>query len=32
MQIIARCDIMLIMEIKDTSGTAFPQLMTRLNR
>ncbi|XP_062316597.1 deoxyribonuclease gamma-like isoform X1 [Osmerus eperlanus] len=31
LDIIARCDIMLIMEIKDASGTAFPQLMTRLN-
>lgn len=28
---IARCDIMLIMEIKDASGRAFPQLMALLN-
>ncbi|XP_062842186.1 deoxyribonuclease gamma-like isoform X1 [Trichomycterus rosablanca] len=29
---ISRCDLMLIMEIKDAKGKAFPQLMTRLNR
>ncbi|XP_014023882.1 deoxyribonuclease gamma [Salmo salar] len=29
--LIARCDIMLVMEIKDLSGKAFPQLMTQLN-
>ncbi|XP_030632331.1 deoxyribonuclease gamma [Chanos chanos] len=28
---IARCDIMLVMEIKDARGDAFSQLMTRLN-
>ncbi|KAL2091665.1 hypothetical protein ACEWY4_013928 [Coilia grayii] len=30
-QCIARCDITLIMEIKDGRGLAFPQLMTKLN-
>ncbi|XP_042563855.1 deoxyribonuclease gamma isoform X2 [Clupea harengus] len=30
-QCIARCDIMLIMEIKDGRELAFPQLMTELN-
>ncbi|KAG5274209.1 hypothetical protein AALO_G00133530 [Alosa alosa] len=30
-QCIARCDIMLIMEIKDGRELAFPQLMTKLN-
>ncbi|KAJ7994430.1 hypothetical protein DPEC_G00249190 [Dallia pectoralis] len=29
--LIARCDIMLVMEIKDVGGKAFPQLMTELN-
>uniref|UniRef100_A0A8C7MDY0 Deoxyribonuclease n=1 Tax=Oncorhynchus kisutch TaxID=8019 RepID=A0A8C7MDY0_ONCKI len=29
--LIARCDIMLVMEIKDLSAKAFPQLMTQLN-
>ncbi|XP_066526640.1 deoxyribonuclease gamma-like isoform X3 [Hoplias malabaricus] len=29
---LARCDLTLVMEIKDTKGEAFPQLMTRLNR
>ncbi|KAL6464911.1 hypothetical protein MHYP_G00272280 [Metynnis hypsauchen] len=29
---IARCDLMLVMEIKDAKGEAFPQLMTHLNR
>uniref|UniRef100_A0A4W4FTS5 Deoxyribonuclease n=2 Tax=Electrophorus electricus TaxID=8005 RepID=A0A4W4FTS5_ELEEL len=28
---ITRCDLMLVMEIKDAKGTAFPQLMTHLN-
>ncbi|XP_072522416.1 deoxyribonuclease gamma-like [Salminus brasiliensis] len=28
---IARCDLMLVMEIKDAKGEAFPQLMTYLN-
>ncbi|XP_062400679.1 deoxyribonuclease gamma-like isoform X3 [Sardina pilchardus] len=30
-QCIARCDIMLIMEIKDSRELAFPQLMMKLN-
>ncbi|XP_047666033.1 deoxyribonuclease gamma [Tachysurus fulvidraco] len=29
---ISRCDIMLVMEIKDAKGQAFPQLMNHLNR
>ncbi|TSM44171.1 Deoxyribonuclease gamma [Bagarius yarrelli] len=29
---IMRCDIMLIMEIKDVKGQAFPQLINHLNR
>ncbi|XP_076844138.1 deoxyribonuclease gamma-like isoform X2 [Brachyhypopomus gauderio] len=29
---ITRCDLMLVMEIKDAKETAFPQLMTHLNR
>ncbi|XP_010873032.2 deoxyribonuclease gamma [Esox lucius] len=29
--LIVRCDIMLVMEIKDAGGKAFPQLMTQLN-
>ncbi|KAG9260210.1 deoxyribonuclease gamma isoform X2 [Astyanax mexicanus] len=28
---ITRCDLMLVMEIKDVKGEAFPQLMTYLN-
>ncbi|KAL1007834.1 hypothetical protein UPYG_G00092240 [Umbra pygmaea] len=31
LDVISRCDIMLVMEIKDASGKAFPQLMTQLN-
>ncbi|KAI4879619.1 hypothetical protein NFI96_025040 [Prochilodus magdalenae] len=29
---ITRCDLMLVMEIKDAKGEAFPRLMTHLNR
>ncbi|KAM6979782.1 deoxyribonuclease gamma-like [Aplochiton taeniatus] len=31
LNVVSRCDIMLVMEIKDASGTAFPLLITRLN-
>lgn len=32
LQSIVRCDVMLVMEIKDAKGQAFPRLMTHLNR
>ncbi|XP_060765935.1 deoxyribonuclease gamma-like [Neoarius graeffei] len=32
LETITRCDLMLIMEIKDSKGEVFPRLMTHLNR
>lgn len=32
LQSISRCDVMLVMEIKDAKGQAFPRLMAHLNR